>query len=180
MNRVKILSSDNISLVVPEKEDAIIWYKGINNLETQAFLDQFWNILHKETEEEYYESLRKNKTTKTFSIFVNETEKVIWNISLMSIDNISRNAEMWVMICDTDEQNKGYGTESIKLLLKYTFEFLGLHKVSLKYIDFNKRAKNIYEKIWFKEVGRKKEERYIYWKYNDIVLMEIMKNEWKK
>lgn len=37
MNRIKVMTWNTVSLVVPEKEDAQVWYEGINNIETQAF-----------------------------------------------------------------------------------------------------------------------------------------------
>ncbi len=180
MKRIKMLESERIALVVPEKEDAQVWYEWINDIETQAFITNFWNILHKETEEEYYETLRKNKSQKTFSIFVKDSGKIIGNISLFDINNISRNTTLGIMICDKEEQNKWYGTESMKLILKYAFEILGLHKVSLHYVDFNTRAGKVYEKVGFSEIGRQKEQRYIYGKYHDSVLMEIMRSEYEK
>ncbi len=180
MKRIKILEWENISLVVPEREDIILWYEWINNIDTQTSLGQYWNIYYKEDEEECYENLRKDKTLKTFSIFVNKLEKTIWNISLMNIDNMSRNAEIWIMISDKDEQNKWYWTEALKLILKYAFEVLGLHKVCLKFIDFNKRAEKVYDKVWFKKVWILKDERYIFWKYNDVILMELLKSDYKK
>ncbi len=180
MKRIKVLKWEKISLVVPEKEDVEVWYKGINDIETQAFLNQFWNILHKETEEEYYESLRKDEKGKTFCIFVNKIEKVIWNVSLMNIDYFSRNAEIWIAIFDKKEQDKWYGTEALELILKYAFEILWLHKVFLRYLDFNKRAEKVYKKLWFREIWTKKEEKYIFWEYKDEILMEMMRSEYKK
>ena len=53
MERVKMLSWDKVSLVVPEREDIDIWYKWINDIETQSFLwEAFWSIIMKKYEEE--------------------------------------------------------------------------------------------------------------------------------
>lgn len=47
-DRIIILDWENISLVVPEKQDIEIWYKWLNNPEIQAYLwFLFWSIISK-------------------------------------------------------------------------------------------------------------------------------------
>ena len=181
MKRIKILEWKKISLVVPEKQDIEMWYKWINDIETQAVLwSMYWNIIFKEDEEEFYEIIRKDKNKRMFMIYVNKDKKVIWNIDLMNIDFQHRKATLWIVIFDKDSREKWYWTESIKLILKYWFEVLGLNKVNLKFIDFNSRAKKVYEKIWFKECGRLKEEMFVNWKYHDDIYMEIFARDFLK
>jgi len=73
--------------------------------------------------------------------------------------------------------DKGYGTEALSLLLDYGFKALNLHNIFLSVYSFNERAKKSYEKIGFKIIGIKREallrdmERY------DIILMDILPNE---
>lgn len=174
MKRFKILSTDKVSLVAPAKEDIEAWYKGVNDIETQSYLGSMYGVvLTLEDEQDYYESLRANKKWRTFSIFVNNTEKIIWNVSLMWIDFQNRKAEMWIAILDPETRGKWYGTDSVKLILDFAFNVLSLNKVNLRVIDFNERAKTVYEKIWFKECGRLKEEEYRNGKAYDTIFMEI-------
>lgn len=180
MERVKVMIWDKVSLVVLERKDIDLWYKGMNDLEVlQYIFVHFWQLFYRENEEEFYENLLKDKTNRTFWIFINSQELNIWNISLHHISEKDRTAELWVAIFDKEEQNKGHWTEAIKLILKYGFEVLWLRKVWLRYIDFNVRWEKVYERVWFKEVGRLKKENYIKWKYHDEVIMEIFKEEFK-
>lgn len=181
MQRVKMLSWDRISLVVPEKQDIKGWYEWLNNIETQGFLwPIFGNIISLENEEKYYEDLNKNDKQLTFSIFVEETQKVIWNISLMDIDYKNSHCEMWIAIFDVESRWKWYGRESIQLIKKYVFEILGLNKLYLRYISHNTHAAKTYEKCWFVETGRMYQHNYRFWKYYDDVLMEILKKDYQK
>ncbi len=174
MERIKILEWKNISFVVPEKQDIELWYKWINDFETQSYLGSMYgNIIFKEDEEEYYEIVRKDKTNKLFMIYVNDDKKVIWNINLFKLDFFNRKAELWVAIFDKNSREKWYGTESIKLILKYWFEVLWLNKINLRFIEFNKRAQKVYEKVWFKECWRLKQESFRNWKFYDDIYMEI-------
>jgi len=174
MERITVLSWEKISLVVPEKEDTKLWYAWVNDIETQSYLGSMYGeIISLEAEEKYYDDIMKDTSTKLFCIYTEEIEKVIWNISLMWVDYKNRKAELWIAIFDKEQQNKWYGTESIKLILKYAFEVLWLNKVNLKFVKFNKRAQKVYEKIWFKECWRLKQESFVWWKYYDDIIMEI-------
>lgn len=179
MERVKVISWNRVSLVVPEKYDIDLWYKWINDTEIQSFLwPVFWSIISKKSEEDFFESLNKDNKTLTFSIYSEELNKSIWNISLNSIDYKNNHSELWIAIFDKDNQNKGYWTEAIKLILKYAFEILWLNKVYLRYISNNSRAKEVYEKCWFTEVWRMKNHEYRFWEYYDDVIMEIFGDEY--
>lgn len=168
---------EKISLVVPEREDVKVWYKGINDIENQIFLNQRWALINLESEYEYYDNLKNIKNQKTFSIMIRENGKIIWNVSLMEISDKNRNAEMWIMICDKAEQNKGYGSETVELILKYWFEVLGLHKIRLLVLSTNSRAKYVYEKIWFREAWIFMEEIWDWEKYIDKIFMEIFRKD---
>jgi len=180
MERIKVLIWEKVSLVVPEKIDAEVWYKWINDIETQSFLgSMYWEIITLEDEQEYYEHIRKDKNTKLFSIFVNDINLVVWNISLMEIDLINRKCELWISIFDKEYREKWLWTESIKLILNYAFKVLWLNKVNLRYVDFNRRAWAVYEKIWFNECWRLKEEAFRNWKLYDDIYMEIFSRDYK-
>lgn len=177
MERIEIMIWEKISLVVPEREDVKVWYKGINDIENQIFLNQRWALISLEAEYEYYDKLKTLKNQKTFSIMIRENGKIIWNVSLMEISDKNRNAEMWIMICDKTEQNKGYWTEAVELILKYWFEVLGLHKIRLLVLSTNSRAKYVYEKIWFRETWIFMEEIWDWEKYIDKIFMEIFRKD---
>ncbi|RKW23062.1 N-acetyltransferase, partial [Candidatus Gracilibacteria bacterium] len=61
---------------------------------------------------------------------------------------------------------------------KYAFEILGLHIVYLNVVANNARATKAYEKVGFKEIGRRKEHWYFGGKYHDMIEMEIMSSEY--
>jgi len=181
MERVKVLTWERLSLVVPEKEDVKLWYKWVNDIENQAYLwSIFWTIISEKSEEEFFEGLNKNDNTITFSIYVEDLKKTIWNIWLIKIDYKARHAELWVAIFDKDNQNKWYWTEAITLMQKYVFEVLWLNKFYLRYVSMNTRAWKVYEKCWFKENWIMRDHEYRMWEYYDSVLMEMMREDYLK
>jgi len=176
-DRVIITSWEKVALVVPEKQDIDMWYKWINNPEINKYLI-FWNtIWSREAEEGFYDSLNKEGWNKAFCIMSLNTGDVIWNIEFHNIDNLHGRADLWIAIFKQEEHSKWFGTEAIKLILDYWFKVQNYRKVKLEYYWWNKAWEIVYNRIWFKEIGRNKEDYYTQGKYEDRVMMEIFKDE---
>jgi RimJ/RimL family protein N-acetyltransferase len=82
-----------------------------------------------------------------------------------------------IVIDEKDHWGSGYGQDGIKLLLDYGFNLLNLNSVMLGTFSFNERAINCYEKVGFKEIGRRRQARIIGNKKYDVVLMDILAEE---
>lgn len=61
------------------------------------------------------------------------------------------------MIGEEENRNKGYGTETLKLLISYGFDYLNLNNIMLSVYSFNGNAISCYKKVGFKEIGRRRE-----------------------
>jgi len=51
------------------------------------------------------------------------------------------------------KEGKGYGKETIKLLLNYGFNELNLYRIQLNVLEFNIHAIHLYERFGFKKEG---------------------------
>ena len=93
----------------------------------------------------------KNALTRTdvvaFDIFDNET--LIGFVMLKSFDDGCY--FLWDFAIDYRYQNKNYGTESLKELIKYMNENYQMNTMTTTYTYGNNHAKHIYEKIGFIE-----------------------------
>ena len=58
-------------------------------------------------------------------------------------------AEIGIKICDAEMQNKGYGTEFIKMLMRYIFVNMKYERIRLDTNLKNERAQYVYEKLGF-------------------------------
>jgi RimJ/RimL family protein N-acetyltransferase len=65
-----------------------------------------------------------------------------------------KTAEIGIKICDFEKQEKGYGTQLLKMFMKYLFNELKYNRIILDTKLNNTRAQHVYEKIGFKEVRR--------------------------
>ncbi len=118
-----------------------------------------------------------DKTRCDFAVYERATMRLIGLVALRDIDHWRRTAEMGIMIGEKDCWDKGYGTETLYLLLDYAFSVLGLHNVMLSTAGYNERALYTYRRVGFREIGRRREVCYIGAKFYDAVYMDCLSTE---
>ena len=105
---------------------------------------------------------------------------MIGTVGLERINRIHRTATLGIFIGDKEFLSKGYGTESIRLILDYGFNYMNLHNIKLDLLSFNERALKCYKKCGFKEAGKIRENIFINGKYYDTISMDILDSEFKE
>ncbi|NFO04748.1 GNAT family N-acetyltransferase [Clostridium botulinum] len=71
--------------------------------------------------------------------------------------------------------SRGYGQDSIKILIKYLFDDLNAKRIQLEVVSENIRAIKCYKKCGFIEEKIRKARYYMDGKYTDIIIMGILK-----
>ena len=177
MKYVKKLMGENIYLSPANTEDYEIFTEWINDFETTDYIARSHVITTFSSEKEYLESA---KNQECFLVIVDlKEDKLIGSISLNDIDHLSRTATLGIFIGDKDYRSRGYGTEAIKLLLDYGFNYLNLNNINLSVFEFNERAIRCYEKCGFKVYGKRTKSKFINGKYYDEIFMEILSDNYK-
>lgn len=172
----KKIKGERVYLSPIDVNDYAIYTKWMNDFETSRFIMQYTDLITEQGEKEYLENLSKEKYN--YAIVLEENDKLIGNVSLIDYDPLNQSAELGIFIGDKENRHKGYGTEAIKLILDYGFNYLNLNNIFLKVYDVNKNAINAYKKIGFKQIGRRHECFYYNGKLCDEIYMEILKNEY--
>ena len=90
-----------------------------------------------------------------------------------------RTAEIGIKICDSSEQNKGYGSTLLHMLVTALFEDCGFSRIVLDTNANNLRAQHVYEKLGFRRVGMRESA----WKdqlgrWQSAVDYELTKEVW--
>lgn len=178
MERVVFIWWKKVSLSIPEERDLEIMYRWINNINISQYLAPIRTI-SLNAEKEYLEKQMEH-WKHFFVITENENQWVIGGIGFHDFDERARRAEIWISLYKEEFLWRWFGTEAMSLIQKYAFEYIGLHKLTLKLFWFNKRAYASYIKSWFQEVGRLKDHVYTLWWYHDEIIMEIMRSEYEK
>ena len=178
MKYFKKIVGDRLYLSPTSAEDVELFTQWLNDFQTTDYIGRSGYITTTLNEQEYLEN-RSKKDMASFCIVTLEEDKLIGTISLEHIDLINRDAILGIFIGDGNYRNQGYGTEAIKLILDYGFNYLNLHSIKLDVMDFNQRAQKCYQKCGFKECGRQREAYYLNGKYYDIMSMDILKKEYE-
>ncbi|MFX0082807.1 MAG: GNAT family N-acetyltransferase [Candidatus Hodarchaeota archaeon] len=176
-----MLKGDRV-ILGPIKRDYIETYlKWMNNPELTQYL-LIYRPLTREMEEDWYNSLKNRENFFIFAILIydqNKNEKLIGNCSI-DVNWQNRVGTCGIMVGETENQGKGYGTEAMKLLVEYGFNTLNLNRIQLETYDFNIRALKSYKKVGFKEEGTRRKAIFKNGEYHDVIMMGILKDEWPK
>lgn len=87
--------------------------------------------------------------------------------------------DLSIIIPDPKMQNKGYGTEAIRIILDMAFGQYKMNRVSIGVVGRNTNALAFYKKIGFKQEGIQEQGYYYNNEYSDFVMMRILSSEWK-
>ncbi|MGH2617767.1 MAG: GNAT family N-acetyltransferase, partial [Thermomicrobiales bacterium] len=112
-----------------------------------------------------------------FAIYRLPDLRPIGYINLRDFTNPHGTAEFGIMIGEAGERGHGYGTEATRLLLDYAFTVLGVHNVWLDTPAYNVGAIRAYEKVGFREIGRRRGARVLAGHRYDVVLMDCVAEE---
>lgn len=112
-----------------------------------------------------------------FVIYEAATMRLIGATDLRHIDGEHRSAEFGISIGEKDCWGKGYGTETVILMLDYGFSVLGLHNIMLDTYSYNERAIRAYTRAGFREIGRRREAKRIGGQVYDVVYMDCLATE---
>ncbi len=115
-----------------------------------------------------------------FAICLNDSGKAIGVTALHRVDLVSQAAVYSVCISDSEEWGKGYAGESLKLMLKYAFDILNLHRLQLHVWTENERAVKNYEKAGFVQEGTLREAMRHDNKWCDFYVMGLLSDEWRE
>jgi len=177
---MSVIYGERVRLRAVEREDVKRFCVWVNDPEVTRYLSLYLPMSAVD-EENWFDSLSKRDPREkplAIEIRAGGGWKLIGNCSVFDIDSISRQAELGIMIGEKDEWNKGYGAETMSLLLRHCFETLNLNRAYLRVYAGNERGKRAYEKAGFVVEGRLREAVYKCGKYDDVIVMGALRSEW--
>jgi RimJ/RimL family protein N-acetyltransferase len=113
-----------------------------------------------------------------FEIYALPEDKLIGFVGLFIPLAAHRCAWVGIGIGEPEYWGKGYGTEAMRLALRYGFMEINLHRVALGVFSYNKRAIRSYEKAGFAHEGRMRNAIKRDGEFDDVVYMGILRSEW--
>jgi RimJ/RimL family protein N-acetyltransferase len=113
-----------------------------------------------------------------FTIHTLEGDQLIGFVALRSIRWSQGEAWAGIGIGEPEYWGRGYGTDAMRLALRYAFMELSLERVSLNVFLSNERAIRSYEKAGFRPEGIERQNTHRDGKTEDVLYMGILRQEW--
>jgi RimJ/RimL family protein N-acetyltransferase len=176
----KMYYGERIRFRFAEHDDIYTFVRWFNDAEFRSNLQWIFPMSVASEEKWFANMIERPLREQTLCIEtkVDEEWKLIGNCSLMAFDDLARSAEIGIAIGEKDFWNKGFGTETMKLLIWHGFTNLNLHRIMLRVYETNPRAIRCYEKAGMKQEGRLREAHYRAGEYIDVLLYSILRSEW--
>lgn len=134
-----------------------------------------------EQEEKWFQdSLNHPAEEQPLAVEVQDQDnwKLVGDVGFWNYDQHERSAEIGIFIGDKTAWDKGFGTETMQLMINYGFAMLNFNRIYLQVFESNPRGMRCYEKAGFKLEGRLRQAHYLDGAYIDVLLMSILKDEW--
>jgi RimJ/RimL family protein N-acetyltransferase len=122
------------------------------------------------------------KDPPSFSLFLIRTledNRLIGETGLDAVRDGRGDTFVGIGIGEREYWGKGYGTDAMRIILRYAFMELNLHRVSLDVFEYNPRAIRSYEKAGFKHEGRSRGVLHRAGRRWDLIYMGILRSEWE-
>jgi RimJ/RimL family protein N-acetyltransferase len=107
-----------------------------------------------------------------------DDDRLIGFVALHSIEWNNRAGLLSIGIGEPDYRGKGYGSDALRLILRYAFDELNLERVGLDVIANNAAAIRAYEGAGFSKEGVLRRAVLRDGQHHDRILMGILRDEW--
>lgn len=136
------------------------------------------NLFSTKATQKWLEKLLEGDSKYSFTIRTLDEDRLIGFMGLDGIDWLHGDAFVGISIGERDCWGKGYGSDAMRIMLRYAFLELNLQRVSLTVFAYNPRAIRSYEKVGFVHEGCMRQflnrdgSRY------DMLFMAVLREEW--
>lgn len=131
-----------------------------------------------EDEMKWFDSISATKENYSFAIETLEDGKYIGGCGINRIDWKNSVVTIGIFIGEKNHLGKGYGTDAMKVFVRFIFEQMNINKIKLQVFAFNERAFKSYEKCGFKIEGRLRKEIFKDGRYHDEIIMGLLREDW--
>jgi RimJ/RimL family protein N-acetyltransferase len=120
----------------------------------------------------WWEGVRRNPSTAAFAIDTLAGD-LIGVCSLEDVNPRARSAGLGIWI-GKPYWDQGYGTDAVRTLCRFGFREMNLQRIGLAVYETNPRGVRAYERVGFKEEGRRRRAHFADGRYIDVIVMGIL------
>ena len=130
-----------------------------------------------------YEAIEKkmeeDKNLFYFTIRARTDDRLIGNAVIEWIDWTNGNGWIRLGIGAAEDRGKGYGSQTLRLLLRYAFAELNLYRVTAMMAEYNTDAIRLFQKFGFVEEVRRREALDRDGRRWDLLTFGQLRSEWE-
>lgn len=156
-----ILRGNKVLLRAIEPHDLDIIYKWENNSSVWQLsntLAPFSRYVIKEFIDNSHLDIFQTKQLRLMIERIDtKTPETIGTIDLFDFDPMHKRAGVGILIADENKRGKGYASDALDVLIKYSFTTLQLHQLFCNITSDNTDSINLFQKKGFKLIGTKQD-----------------------
>ena len=130
-----------------------------------------------------YEKLEKRideeKNLHYFAIRARQDDRLIGKAMIQWIEWTNGNGWIHLGIGSPDDRRKGYGSQALGLLLRYSFAELNLFRVGARIPEYNDAALALFRKFGFMEEVRRRQALERDGRRWDLLIFGLLNSEWQ-
>lgn len=177
-----MIQNEDVRLRAIEKEDLSRFVRWLNDPEVYQHLEIHLPLSLGQEELWYQETLKKPLEEHPLVIEIKTTDGwlPVGNVSFVNISWRDRSGEIGIFIGEKKFWNQKYGQKAMRTMLRHGFFNLNLNRIYLKVHETNPRAIRAYEQVGFIHEGRLREASFKDGQYIDVLLMSVVRSEWRE
>jgi RimJ/RimL family protein N-acetyltransferase len=174
------LAGDKVAIGPLRRDLVPLYHAWISNLETTQSLSEAGTVVSLEEEYAWFESQVRKPDTSNFTIYALPNYQPIGTVNLHQINHRHHRANLGIMIGEPAMRGRGLGTEAVELAVDVGFNAMGLHSIWLTTYEFNIAGQRAYLKAGFRQVGCRRQCRYLDGRFWDELHYDLLATEFTR
>ncbi len=163
---LRALEHEDLDFIYEIENDETIWNVSNTNTPYSKFLIRQYL---ENTHQDIYEAKQLR-----LAICKNNSLETIGLIDLFDFDPKNNRAGIGIIIKENQDRKSGFGTESLALLINYSFSKLNLHQLFANINPQNSASVTLFTKFGFQNIGTKKHWNLVKGSYQDEDLYQLI------
>lgn len=176
---VVFLSGKQVNLRVHRPSDVERWYAWFNDPKVTVgmFKGLFPNTPQKQ--QAFFETMYEDPVNLQLAIEVLPEEELAGTIGLHQIDHFHKNADISIVLGESEYWGRGLGTEALSLMVTHAFDKLCLHKVTGGMYASNEASRRLFESVGFVREAVLREHAHSRGSFIDVYKYGLLAQEWR-
>jgi RimJ/RimL family protein N-acetyltransferase len=165
---------DGPVVLAPLRDDDSATLHGWINDRDLVILNGPYRPVSEPEHRSWFDQIRCRADTVIFGIRLADEDRLIGTCQLHGIHGVHRCAELQIRIGSAAQRGQGHGTRAVRLLLRFAFDDLHLHRVFLHVFEANAAAIRSYEKAGMAREGLLRQAAFVDGAFRDVVVMACL------